>query len=276
MQIEKCVTVQSPMKVAAQTRACVARAELYLPVLSARSNGTGRNCSARATHMPLLLPVFSWGTERLPFFNFVCCLGMLGIWAVSFAVYAGEVPSDADEFLREVRSSMGEAAYRKFILDLIGKQDAKPDVRLAALQAAHEFQSDPKQGEEIAVASATAFADPRTPNILLSAVLDLLVQDRRFDPGSLGQLAQSMRATGAATGPVARRLAEAKAAVAEQALAGCVMRGIVAPPAPELKIASWCDADSLMGSVLQSAAEDWMNIRDGVKTLNPAAADDEF
>ena len=42
------------MKVAAQTRTCVARAELYLPVLSARSNGTGRNCSARATHMPCL------------------------------------------------------------------------------------------------------------------------------------------------------------------------------------------------------------------------------
>ena len=56
------------MKVVAQTRACVARAELYLPVLSARSKRTGRNGSARATHMPLLLPVFSWGTERLQLF----------------------------------------------------------------------------------------------------------------------------------------------------------------------------------------------------------------
>ena len=45
------------MKVAAQTRACVARAELYLPVLSARSNGTGRNCSARATHLPETPPM---------------------------------------------------------------------------------------------------------------------------------------------------------------------------------------------------------------------------
>lgn len=57
------VTVQSHMKVVAQTRACVARAELYLPVLSARSNGTGRNGSARAT-------LACQGTERLPIFQF--------------------------------------------------------------------------------------------------------------------------------------------------------------------------------------------------------------
>ena len=44
---------------------CVARAGLYLPVLSARSNGTGRNCSARATHPQ--------GTERLQDFVLPGC-----------------------------------------------------------------------------------------------------------------------------------------------------------------------------------------------------------